>query len=32
MKHALQALGYEEGRNLIFDVRGANGRYGIFPN
>lgn len=31
MRGALRALGYEEGRNLVIDVREANGKYGLLP-
>ncbi|MCK1466888.1 ABC transporter substrate-binding protein [Bradyrhizobium sp. CW10] len=31
LRGALRALGYEEGRNLIIDVREANGKYGLLP-
>jgi putative ABC transport system substrate-binding protein len=31
MKRTLQSLGYEEGKNLIFDVREANGHYSELP-
>jgi putative tryptophan/tyrosine transport system substrate-binding protein len=31
IKRTLQSLGYEEGKNLIFDVREANGHYAELP-
>lgn len=31
LRGALRALGYEEGRNLVIDVREANGKYGLLP-
>ncbi|QOZ65910.1 ABC transporter substrate-binding protein [Bradyrhizobium arachidis] len=31
MKETLRQLGYQEGRNLVFDVRDANGRYSELP-
>jgi putative ABC transport system substrate-binding protein len=32
LKQALSALGYQEGKNLILDVRSANGHYAILPD
>ncbi|QOZ67167.1 ABC transporter substrate-binding protein [Bradyrhizobium arachidis] len=31
LRGALRKLGYDEGRNLIVDVREANGKYGLLP-
>jgi putative ABC transport system substrate-binding protein len=31
LKGALRKLGYEEGRNLVIDVREANGKYDVLP-
>ncbi|MGK7062701.1 ABC transporter substrate-binding protein [Bradyrhizobium sp. 1050_B9_N1_2] len=31
LKGALRTLGYEEARNLVIDVREANGKYGLLP-
>ncbi|UPK29550.1 ABC transporter substrate-binding protein [Bradyrhizobium sp. 195] len=31
IKDTLRSLGYEEGKNLVFDVREANGRYSELP-
>lgn len=31
LRGALRKLGYEEGRNLVIDVREANGKYGLLP-
>jgi len=31
MKDTLRSLGYEEGKNLVFDVRSANGHYSELP-
>ncbi|MBR1286829.1 ABC transporter substrate-binding protein [Bradyrhizobium sp. AUGA SZCCT0177] len=32
LREALRQLGYEEGKNLILDVRAANGQYAILPD
>ena len=32
LKRALGTLGYEEGRNLVVDVREANGHYALLPD
>ncbi|MBR1200314.1 ABC transporter substrate-binding protein [Bradyrhizobium sp. AUGA SZCCT0240] len=32
LREALRQLGYEEGKNLILDVRAANGHYAILPD
>jgi putative ABC transport system substrate-binding protein len=31
LRAALRTLGYEEGRNLVMDVREANGKYALLP-
>jgi putative tryptophan/tyrosine transport system substrate-binding protein len=31
LRAALRSLGYEEGKNLVIDVRDANGKYGLLP-
>lgn len=32
LRDAFRALGYEEGKNLIIDLREANGRYALLPD